>query len=148
MNERMALEQQIMEFGQTPKQLFTKSHPCKISQVEIAKTDAKLLKPSLVKEAENHIVIPDVSDHGEDVCRSQDSSPKKDDTSLLWDKIETVIADSDVICEHNLHRGSVTHALWNQSGECLYSISAGKNGLSQFFYATPHFGLKADQNTQ
>lgn len=29
--QRMALEMQIMEFGQTPKQLFQKAHPAKYS---------------------------------------------------------------------------------------------------------------------
>ena len=34
LNERAAMEQQIMEFGQTPRQLFLSPHPQRVAQSE------------------------------------------------------------------------------------------------------------------
>ena len=155
LNERTALEQQIMEFGQTPKQLFHKPHPCKLSPLEIAKTEAKMLtlKTETFKitqpqhqlqhpeqqqqqiqqqqqtqqqqtQQQQHTEISDVSDHGEDISQSKDSSQKANAMSI-WDTLEEVISSCDVMCEHSLHKGCVTHAQWNASGESVYSISAG-----------------------
>ncbi|CAG9566652.1 unnamed protein product [Danaus chrysippus] len=95
MNDRHALEVQIMEFGQIPKQLFTKPHVKRIPQ--------KIIKPINTKPS-NHIeCIKIITLHKEAVTcvmreRDRIISVGKDGTLKVYDVVQDKQIRSVILC--------------------------------------------------
>lgn len=116
-----------MEFGQTPKQLFTKPHPRKRSPIEIAKTETKLLTMDTT-DLEHSQLATELSDDVSELCvniaETQESVQLE--AASVWTNIGESLCRWKVKCEHNLHKGSVTHACWSQTDDSVYSVSSGE----------------------
>ena len=121
LNERAALEQQIMEFGQTPKQLFTTPHPCKLPHTEPANKNPPLL--SRVSDTENTELSTSCQNVTETSAQTNMLDTKKRDT--FWDGIEGRLDSANVVCEHGLHKDAVTCVTWDEQGKNVYSVGKG-----------------------
>ncbi|CAH1778819.1 unnamed protein product, partial [Owenia fusiformis] len=100
-NERAGLEAQIMEFGQTPKQLFTTPHPKKLTKSEIP-----ILTPDTQADS-----TPGVNESAEVTADKQE---KQSLQSLCT--IEPYVR-----C--NLHKGCIADVMLTPDGKSLISVA-------------------------
>ena len=115
LNERAALEQQIMEFGQTPKQLFTKPHVARPNQMDIAVKNHKFFNshtpPSLSIESKEC----DATEKGGTMDKGVNDVPD------IWGKV----GDLKVQYSYELHKAGVTGVRWSEDASVIYSIDQG-----------------------
>lgn len=95
MNDRHALEVQIMEFGQIPKQLFTKPHVKRIPQ--------QIIKPVNTKPTSHIECIKTIALHKEAVTcvmreRDRIISVGKDGTLKVYDVVQDKQIRSVILC--------------------------------------------------
>lgn len=120
-NERASLESQILEFGQTPKQLFASPHPKRggarilmspsqpIDMINgVSNLDMRKFEPFLMEDVDQEVVISDSKVTSEE----QPATPQ-------WGMFETLDKDSN----HRLHKDCVTSVRLSLDGKSVFSVS-------------------------
>ncbi|XP_028392732.1 protein FAN-like isoform X2 [Dendronephthya gigantea] len=120
-NERASLESQILEFGQTPKQLFTSPHPrrsgARISTSVpqtidllngVSSLDMRKFEPFLMEDVDQEVTVTDTN-------VSLDEQPG----SPHWSMFEKLQNDSS----HRLHKDCVTSVRLSLDGKSVFSVS-------------------------
>ncbi|XP_078680116.1 protein FAN-like [Branchiostoma floridae x Branchiostoma belcheri] len=108
-NERLSLEAQIMEFGQTPKQLFHSPHPQRFKQSP-STADSVLIGSA--GESETPGVDAASSSAGVPTTKSCHLAP-------LWEGRDGL----KPVYEHKLHKDTVTSVQLAPSGKIIFSVS-------------------------
>ena len=131
LNERAALEQQIMEFGQTPKQLFTKPHVARPSQTDVILKNHRLnrLNSNTSTGTTNSVdIMPSVttSDEvvamgSEGVARGNDVAEADTGTTDVWQEVGELMVERS----YELHKAGVTGVKWSEDASVIYSIDQG-----------------------
>ncbi|XP_071957305.1 protein FAN-like [Antedon mediterranea] len=122
-NERAAIEAQIMEFGQTPKQLFTKPHPTRFPATgsdEMNSDDGKLADGTEYEEEDEEYVDDDVI---ESEVVDQDGSKYSDEEESLETNNWSQLASLTLYQRHKLHRDMVTSLCLSGDNKLVYSVS-------------------------
>ncbi|KAK2150210.1 hypothetical protein LSH36_418g02079 [Paralvinella palmiformis] len=114
LNERAALETQIMEFGQTPKQLFTKPHKPRYVDVQI-------------KQLSNDVAPLRVGDIS--MTYPMCSNGHGDDQSSFWCQLPDASLTSSI--NHNLHKETLTDVRWDSNTKTV--LSTAKDGMLKVF---------------
>lgn len=114
-NERACMEIQIMEFGQTPKQLFKTQHPQKFLQ-GIPRTC------SLVQDSAEVADTEDAQNLSDDVIKRTNS---EDGTTVLNTTVFDVQDLNNLTLFHQyvLHKDSVTEICMSRDGRNIFSVS-------------------------
>ncbi|XP_048576936.1 protein FAN isoform X2 [Nematostella vectensis] len=121
-NERASLESQILEFGQTPKQLFTSPHPQRlVSATPTMGASPSPLVHSVVNGTseqhsarENHETIPVVH-----VNVDFEGSQLSNDAMAPWTRMESL----DKSSAHKLHKDTVTAVRLSRDCRHVFSVS-------------------------
>ncbi|XP_062502057.1 protein FAN-like [Corticium candelabrum] len=115
-NEKASLENQILEFGQTPKQLFTHPHPRRNTASTRGATTKGL---SLTSE-------PSVDSTDDGAALDTDSpliseaySVSKDSENSSWQHL----ANLKLCCEQRAHKESVTAVAFSHDGQTVFSVA-------------------------
>ncbi|XP_033115395.1 protein FAN-like [Anneissia japonica] len=120
-NERAAIKAQIMEFGQTPRQLFTKPHPTRFPSAKTEQLDTSPENGQLeVDDDENDeeeyldddVIESEVVDQYECV---EDELPQTKD----WSQLANLLPYQ----RHKLHRDTVTSLCLSADNKHVYSVS-------------------------
>ena len=111
-----------MEFGQTPKQLFTKPHPCKLSLVDLARNEVRQLPiDQSTSNTQPNTCQKDEFDSAKDLETPLEAEAKDN----VWGGIEKTLETGAIVCDHTLHKGSVSCVQWDEKGETVYSVDSG-----------------------
>lgn len=122
-----------MEFGQTPKQLFTRPHPSRLppSDVATAPRELPLANADSVTECTAD-VISDVNltnvtqTYDTSVCRGKRDDGMTDTVMTSpWFENNDSLLHASVTHQQNLHKAPATRVLFNESSDVTYSIAAG-----------------------
>ncbi|XP_013421222.1 protein FAN [Lingula anatina] len=121
-NERASLEVQIMEFGQTPKQLFTSPHPQRFSKVAApvletgqATGDSSLLPAEEpVSQSSPKIEVPIFLETMANASDMDDISIEK-----KWKSLEKNMP----YLEHRLHKEAITDVKFSADLKSVFSVS-------------------------
>ncbi|XP_038068745.1 protein FAN-like isoform X1 [Patiria miniata] len=131
-NEQASVKVQIMEFGQTPKQLFTKPHPSRFSPaVPVSRhsnNSSPVPVPQPVEEESANERLRSDSDAFTDT--HTDTQDLEEDTasaiqrkgSLLshqWDRMDQL----QPACQHKLHKDTVKDVQVSDDGKTVFSVS-------------------------
>ncbi|KAK6184595.1 hypothetical protein SNE40_007040 [Patella caerulea] len=111
-NERSSMETQIMEFGQTPKQLFMTPHPHRFSSMPIPRS-------AISQDCKNNNTVttqPKVNDMPEEPPIELSKSNVK--TMSLED-----LQNMDIYLQYSLHREAVTDARLSPDTPNIFSVS-------------------------
>ncbi|XP_064610940.1 LOW QUALITY PROTEIN: protein FAN-like [Liolophura sinensis] len=112
LNERASLEIQIMEFGQTPKQLFTTPHPQRFSTMPIPQG------PSFPDASRGHETAVFAEEIGE-VTISRDQAPSPSPSGVNVKMLQSL----EPYLRHSLHKEAVTDVKISPDGKNIYSVS-------------------------
>ncbi|XP_048732353.2 protein FAN-like [Ostrea edulis] len=112
-NERARIEIQIMEFGQTPKQLFTKPHPPRFTEDGLRHHSFTTLSSSSQENEEPAMKETESSESAE--SRAAYSAP----SCLSLDEIAAL----HVTHKHSLHKSCVTGLQLTEDGCNVFSVS-------------------------
>ncbi|XP_054707013.1 LOW QUALITY PROTEIN: protein FAN-like [Uloborus diversus] len=112
-NERYALEVQIMEFGQIPKQLFQKPHPCR--RVPLSPIGDHLPEfPSLYKDSKSR--------------NDSESSTRSESASKRWQKDMTQLT---ICLDCKGHKEQITDVCITKDQKYIFSVS--QDGLLKMY---------------
>ncbi|KAL3859053.1 hypothetical protein ACJMK2_009289 [Sinanodonta woodiana] len=110
-NERACLEVQIMEFGQIPKQLFTKPHPHRYGNRGIPRSLSSVSDSCVTQ--------------GSEIIRQKSTDVFEEDAK----KITTRLSSLEDFCkmtlnrQYSLHKDVVTDVKLSPDGKCIFSVS-------------------------
>ncbi|CAG5129217.1 unnamed protein product, partial [Candidula unifasciata] len=109
-SERTSLETQIMEFGQTPKQLFKTPHPQRFTCQSIPALVSSLPSPQLVETS-----------HISEVHESATEQPGQSDPASQ--KAITDLNKLTCYLQYTLHKDAVTEVRLSPDGRSVFSVS-------------------------
>ncbi|XP_072024442.1 protein FAN-like [Amphiura filiformis] len=122
-NEKESIKAQIMEFGQTPKQLFTRPHPARFSTpvlpIEIT---AQATHDESVVETEDDVAISTEAkeDDLEEINATNEVPIQVEaSSSSCWDKIE----DLKPMADYKLHKDTVHAIKLANQDKVVFSVS-------------------------
>ena len=131
-NERAALEQQIMEFGQTPKQLFTHPHPRRLPTSDVTHTtlgpsDAHTDAPckNVDVSDDDKVSLPSDAIDSRNVTNDVCKASHENSVTSAWFDDRNALQNATVTHTHHLHKSPATRVLWNDTDDIIYSVGQG-----------------------
>ncbi|XP_022082216.1 protein FAN-like isoform X2 [Acanthaster planci] len=132
-NERAAIKVQIMEFGQTPKQLFIKPHPSRFSPAGPASRHSNNSSPVPIPppvddkptsdrpRSDSDVLTEGTHPAAEDLeGETASSAPRKGSPlSHQWDRMDQLQPS----CQHKLHKDTVKDVQVSDNGKMVFSVS-------------------------
>jgi len=119
-NEQLSVQTQILEFGQVPKQLFTKPHPRKLTKQELDDLEKEKEKLTLNAASLNsQDSILDSSESNSDRPRSQSFSTIADG--------ETMKFEFDSVCR--LHKSAITRIVPHPMHSSTHLLTISDDGF-------------------
>nr|XP_020480680.1 protein FAN [Monopterus albus] len=107
LDERIAMLTQILEFGQTPTQLFTSPHPHRIT-------------PRISNVPQSSSIVPHVSKRSPvSQCEDLFEDLTEDSRKLAW----TNMGNLTLVSSHKIHKQAVTSIAVTQDGATIFSTS-------------------------
>ena len=119
-----------MEFGQTPKQLFTRPHPSRLppSDAATAPREFPLANADSVADCKADVNLTNVTQtYDTSMCRGKRDDDAMTDTVMTspWFENNDSLLHASVTHQQNLHKAPATRVLFNESSDVTYSIAAG-----------------------